>query len=36
LTLPRRPPSAAAIRALLAATVLARLVDPVHALARDQ
>jgi hypothetical protein len=35
LRLPGRLPSRAAIRALLAATVLARLVDPALALARD-
>jgi hypothetical protein len=35
LSLPWRLPSCAAIRALLAATVLARIVDPARALARD-
>jgi hypothetical protein len=35
LRLPGRLPSCAAIRALLAATILARLTNPAHALARD-
>ena len=35
LSLPQRWPSVAAIRALLAATVLTRLADPARALTRD-